>query len=287
MADQDEENQALLTKLGFTTSQAKIYLALHKLGPSTVKTVAKTAKVDRGETYRVISTVEEKGFLEKMLVSPLKYKAIPIGDLMPILLRNRKDEITIIEKQTKHLIQSVMKKDDQLKLEEEYIIHVPQLGKVSEEIKRGSQSTKRYLYTLITKKSLQSGIRHGEEPNRGELLERGVKMITIVHGDCKRKDIPNWMKELTPHPNFSLRYVSSACAPASAVEFVVGDDKEVWIKTSGDVFDDRSSWLASNNRYLIALIRNYFERILQDSKPVQLKEARDLHISSIQQVQQK
>ena len=66
MANQDDENQTVLIKLGFTNSQARIYLAFNKLGPATVKTVARTARLDRGEAYRVISALEEKGFLEKI-----------------------------------------------------------------------------------------------------------------------------------------------------------------------------------------------------------------------------
>lgn len=95
---QDEERQVVLIKLGFTTAQAKIYLNLCKIGPSTTTIIAKTAKVDRGETYRQIAKLEEKSFVQRILVYPVKFKAIPMSDLLPILIQKRKSEITVLER---------------------------------------------------------------------------------------------------------------------------------------------------------------------------------------------
>ena len=56
----EEKDRLLLTKLDFTLSQAKVYLALSKLGKSKADAVAKTAQLDRAETYRVISQLEKR-----------------------------------------------------------------------------------------------------------------------------------------------------------------------------------------------------------------------------------
>lgn len=58
-----------LTHLGLSDSEARVYLAMLKLGPSTVQNIAKTAKLSRTASYQVISSLENKGiastFFEK------------------------------------------------------------------------------------------------------------------------------------------------------------------------------------------------------------------------------
>ncbi|MCR4312534.1 MAG: hypothetical protein NUV56_04600 [Candidatus Uhrbacteria bacterium] len=58
-----------LTSLGLTESESKVYLAMLKLGASTVQNIAKTAALSRTATYQIISELEKKAlvstFIEK------------------------------------------------------------------------------------------------------------------------------------------------------------------------------------------------------------------------------
>jgi hypothetical protein len=267
MASENEENQAVLNKLGFTIAQSKIYLAFSKLGSSTAKEAAKTAQLDRGEAYRLISALEEKGFLQRILVSPLKFKAIPIEDLLPILIQNKKDEISLIEKETNQLIQRNATKKDRLEREEGYFRLVPQAGKALEEIRRDHQSLKRNFDSFCPLKVLQTG---GEAPGWEKALKKGVKVVEVINEQCKEKDIPNWIKQLARYPNFSLRHIPSACSSAFPTECVIVDNRKVWIRINNDENFRRSSYLVTNNAQIIALARSYFDRIFQDSTPIQL-----------------
>ena len=267
MAIEDEESQAVLNKLGFTTAQSKIYLAFSKLGSSTAKEAAKTAQLDRGEAYRIISALEEKGVLQRILVCPLKFKAIPIEDLLPILIQNKKDEITLIEKETNQLIQRKLTKKDQLEREGCYFRLVPQAGKALEEIRRDHQSLKRNFDSFCPVKVLQTG---GEASGWEKALKKGVKVVEVINQQCKEKDIPNWIMQLTRYPNFSLRHIPSACSSMFPMECVIVDNRKVWIRINDDENFRRSSYLVTNNVQIIALARSYFDRIFQDSTPIQL-----------------
>lgn len=57
---------ALLKSLGFTESEAKIYLLSLEMGPSSVQDIAKKAKVSRVTTYAVIETLSERGLMSNV-----------------------------------------------------------------------------------------------------------------------------------------------------------------------------------------------------------------------------
>ncbi len=56
----------LLKSLGFTDSEAKIYLISLEMGPSSVQDIARKAKVSRVTTYAVIESLAERGLMSQV-----------------------------------------------------------------------------------------------------------------------------------------------------------------------------------------------------------------------------
>ncbi|PVX24325.1 MAG: hypothetical protein CW691_07915 [Candidatus Bathyarchaeum sp.] len=77
MIHEDNEVKTLI-KLGLTRRQAMVYLCLIRSGTSTIKTISKGTNIARQHIYKVISTLNELGLVEKVLTSPTKFKAVPI-----------------------------------------------------------------------------------------------------------------------------------------------------------------------------------------------------------------
>lgn len=50
-----------LVKLGLTETEARVYLAMLKLGPDTIQHIAREAKISRTAAYEIISALEKKG----------------------------------------------------------------------------------------------------------------------------------------------------------------------------------------------------------------------------------
>jgi sugar-specific transcriptional regulator TrmB len=86
----DEESVQSLSRLGLSTSQVKVYLALLELEKATAKTIAKHSKVARQEAYRVLAELQEKGLVEKIIEIPTKFKPIPIEDCIYLLIERKK-----------------------------------------------------------------------------------------------------------------------------------------------------------------------------------------------------
>jgi len=66
MANSDEEIE-LLTKLGLTSLQARVYLALDKIKIETAKGIANITEIDRANIYRILSSLQSIGLVEKKL----------------------------------------------------------------------------------------------------------------------------------------------------------------------------------------------------------------------------
>ena len=78
-----------LTELGLTHTEAKVYLTLLSLRTATANDIHKDSKVARQEVYRVLSDLEEKGLIEKIIARPSQFKPIPAREVVAILIQNR------------------------------------------------------------------------------------------------------------------------------------------------------------------------------------------------------
>ena len=93
-----EETVQTLVNLELTVLQAKVYLALVKLGTSTGRTTAKAAKVASQDVYRVLTELQEKGLVEKIIAKPNKYRPIPLKDGLSMLLQRRNKQTAELKK---------------------------------------------------------------------------------------------------------------------------------------------------------------------------------------------
>jgi sugar-specific transcriptional regulator TrmB len=259
MHQEDRETQVLI-KLGLNASQAKVYLTLLKIGEATVSRVAKAVKMDRADTYRVIAKLHKRGYVKKTLTYPSAFIAIPIKDLLEILIKDKKSQIDQIESKAAQLIQRFS--DEKAKVWDEYILVVPKVKMITQEIREDNRNAKKSVDILT---SMQDQIDIGNyEGKRGveTCLKNGVKLRLIIEKPSEAKRLPNHILELAQYPNFNLRYIPE---PSECL-LVIQDNEKVWIKTGTKGFYN-SPWLVSNNPKIIFLARAFFDKIFKDSTP--------------------
>jgi sugar-specific transcriptional regulator TrmB len=103
----NNESVETLVQLGLSAAQAKIYLTLLQLGISSAKTVSKTSKVARPDTYKAFSELQEVGIVEKIVAAPAMFKPLPISDAVTILMLRRTKETLELNKQVNTLIEKL------------------------------------------------------------------------------------------------------------------------------------------------------------------------------------
>ncbi len=255
------ESIQILTKLGFTASQAKVYLALAKLDKSKISTIAKITHLDRAETYRSIIQLEDKGFLLKILTNPVEYKAIPIKERLRILFDKQKTEVAQIQKDAARILEHSSDHKEILQ-EEERTIYAPRVEMIYQAIEKELCKLERSADYLTSVKVVQEfGLPLFREKLRvayHDALKRGVKVTVVLYKPIKEESIPECLKELTQYKNFLLRSLPYS----DGVIISIFDDKKVWITTSTERCCE-SSRIVSNNPQIVELTKSYFERALE------------------------
>ena len=97
-----------LERLGFSSNQAKVFLALVSLGNSAdVKSIEEVSGVHREEIYRKLNDLQEMGFVERIFSRPVMFRAIPLESVIHVLLHRKSDEISNLQIETEKLLQEL------------------------------------------------------------------------------------------------------------------------------------------------------------------------------------
>lgn len=82
-----DESEAIdaFEHLGLTSYEAKVFIALQRLGSGTARDVARTTDVPRSQVYSVAESLAEHGLLDVQQASPIRYRPVNIEDARTIL----------------------------------------------------------------------------------------------------------------------------------------------------------------------------------------------------------
>jgi sugar-specific transcriptional regulator TrmB len=81
-----------LTKFGLTTSEAKAYLAVLRLGEGTGNSIAQVSSIPRQEAYRVLSKLEKLELVDRIIANPTRFKSAPLKTALARLVDDRKSK---------------------------------------------------------------------------------------------------------------------------------------------------------------------------------------------------
>lgn len=246
----------ILVRLGLTVNQAKAYLALVKLVTATAQEISKASTIAREDVYRVMPALQELGCVERVITSPAIFKAIPLKDVLYILLEHKKQESSELMNRTIALLKEAEKEANlhpAPKQDTFCFVLIPkretlQKGKMAIETAQTSidifTSWKRLLPALF---ALSETIK--------KALNRNVKLRFIATSPEKDEPLSKIVQDFTKNPNFKIKYIP---AKPSAI-LIIRDKKEVLLATSAEAGLNGSDLLWSNNPCLQAILQDYFE----------------------------
>ncbi|MGD0071128.1 MAG: helix-turn-helix domain-containing protein [Candidatus Bathyarchaeia archaeon] len=103
---QNDKTIETLMDLGLTYLQAKTYLTLTQLEKAEAQKISKASDVARQDIYRIMPTLEKLGLAEKIIATPILYKAVPLKEGSLMLLQKRTKEHTTLQEKIKVLLNS-------------------------------------------------------------------------------------------------------------------------------------------------------------------------------------
>jgi len=249
----------VLTRLGLTSCQAKIYLALVCAGASTPKTISRESQVAREQVYREIPKLQALGLTEKIIDRPSKLKAISIQECVSLLMKKRNKKTFELQTETKKLIKNFrsIKSETAFSEEESQFILLPKNERVITSIRQHIETAQTSIDVVTSwKRVSQAFVRFNGLYKKS--LSRGVK-FRFVTENPKNKNSLDYKKKITyefhKSPLFEIRHIKTPITSIVSLK----DKEEVLIFTSAPLGLDEASALWSNSPQLIELADKYFE----------------------------
>ncbi len=243
--------------MGITVLQARVYLALLKSGKTTVKDLAKTSKVARQDTYRVLSELHNLGLIEKLIDAPTKFKAIPIEVVVAELIERRKKDSIRLEQDATEMLQSfaeLVEDSDEPKDEEYQFVIIKELQSRLMRARKQIEETKKSI-CVVTRWPFFVTYSVNSTEEIIKALKRGVSIRIVTQKPEGVEPLPEDLQILMKYPLFQVKYAASLPSSIAATF----DKRAVNISIISGTNPSESPLLESNNQSLIELAQNYFE----------------------------
>jgi len=92
-------NTLLLEKLGLTQGEVKVYLALNKLGESSIGSIGKGSKVSKSKIYDILDRLIEKGLVGYITKNGTKYFAANNPNMLLDYVEKKEHELGMTKKE--------------------------------------------------------------------------------------------------------------------------------------------------------------------------------------------
>ncbi|MFC6753131.1 TrmB family transcriptional regulator [Halorubrum tibetense] len=78
-----------LERLGLSTYEAGVFVALEKLGRGTAREIAEATDVPRSQVYGAAESLQERGLLDVQQASPKRFRPVPLAEAEELLRRQQ------------------------------------------------------------------------------------------------------------------------------------------------------------------------------------------------------
>lgn len=256
MLQQEEQPIKILTNLGLTYREAKIYLTLNKLGKATIKELSEAAHMDRPNIYGVIAKLQKLNLIEQMLKAPPVYKAVPLDQGVEMMLEHKRHDLTELSKETKKLLKTYRSVRSELLQEDCKLAIIPKKTPTQKKFDELFSGTEQ-LNEAICYWPDPSSVLSWDYPKWQKLLKRNVEIRLIVYMPAD-KELPEKAHALTKNPLFKIRYLEST----PKIALTIHDRKKAFLSTS---ISRDSSFLWVDNIDFVAFFVDYFDMLWQRS----------------------
>jgi sugar-specific transcriptional regulator TrmB len=261
------ENADMLSSFGLTHNQAKVYLAIARLGIASVSQVSKVSKVRREDVYRIMPKLEKMGLIEKILGKPTKIRAISVEDALSFLIKREQD---IANKKVSALM---FKKDKFLEhfkaynmkpiSEEPHFALISQReGIINKELTM-VKNAEREIDVITSRDKFLHIFTVYSEPFK-EAIRRGVRVRMILNVTEHEDSILRIIEEYKSfRASLDLKYTDHQSG-----HYVIMDYKEALVATSTEPTIGENPYLWTDDGNLVGLLQKNFEGIWHASVDV-------------------
>ncbi|MBI5036609.1 TrmB family transcriptional regulator [Candidatus Micrarchaeota archaeon] len=194
-----------LRHFGLNQYEARAYAALCNFGSQTVGELSDKSKVPRPRSYDILASLQEKGFVTVQNGRPVSYSAVPLGEAVKTLKKQREgslaEEMTKIESLSQ-MLNEKLKQSDSPVSSDERVWTLKGRDAIYSRMNSMISSSKKHLILATAAEGLKRKMKvHGKDLEKA--MDRGVKVHIIApqgEGDASqvatsvsKKEVPTRM----------------------------------------------------------------------------------------------
>jgi sugar-specific transcriptional regulator TrmB len=248
----------VLTNLGLTPIQARVYLALAESGPLTISAISTAATVARPDVYRTLSKLQKIGLVEKIIRKPLEYRAVPMKEGLSLLLETRTHQYEKVRAETQIWLNSAQlkKKPKKVQVESPQFVLIPKGRTVINRIKGAIESAEKSIDLVLSWKRFSRGITSTFDESMEIAWAKNVRARFIIERPQQwSKTVYHLVQFCRDKPSCQVRFIPKY--PKTI--FGIYDKKEAFIILMAKTDLPGSAALWSTNPSLIGLAQDHFE----------------------------
>jgi len=252
-----EEDVLLLTDIGFTKTQAKLYLTLLKLGQTDGNSLGKNAEVPRQIVYRTLDELQKMGLVEKYIGRPYKFKATPIKHGLQIIMLQRRQQYNEIREKAQIFLQKMQNYKKEKSQDHKYNFTILEgRERILQIFKLQHKKVKLKIDALSTLNRWLQIVHYCYKEFAGA-LDRKVKIRVVIEKPKYEISFPENIETLLAKPNLNLKF-SHAPLVTNSGSF---DHKEATFsffpsKPLGD-----TPILLTNHPSFLSMARDHFQNV--------------------------
>lgn len=242
----------LLKRFGLTEYEARAYLSLAKIGPSSVREIVLDSKLPRNKAYEALQRLEEKNKIVSLPISPRKYKIIN-----PELLKEDAQEIT-------NSVNELIKMVEQPKNSEFKDLFIVIKGKkaIEEKLAISNTKVKKEIFSCNNlSKILYKNIRAIEDA-----VKRGVKVKMIC--DFDEKNVESYKEWLSTGADIRVFNKKMFGPLLPRITILDGSIARLTIGSPEVKNEEEYITLWTESRAFSQMLRNHFLNMWKNSKPL-------------------
>ena len=258
----------VLRQLGLTQYQAKVYLFLLRNSESSTKQIARLTSLNRGNVHVTLAKLHHLGLVEKIVDTPIKYKAAPAQDVVSLLITKRHDELREIKSAADKLIHQIeVNHNEDKDNEDKCRLTIVPGQRLLAKVEKTCMNVKNSIDSISSCKKFCSWLSLYPDVY-SKALKRGAKIRLILDEPEPGYLIPEAMHNLMHQPAFTLR-----CTPTfPKAQLGVFDNKLATFFVSSSNQLAEAPCYFTENPSLVSVFKEYFEMLWLTSKETTTKE---------------
>ena len=94
----------MLESLGLSQTDAKVYIYLAANGPNKARAIVDYLNINRGQVYKSLKRLQNKGVTISSDEHPTKFSAMPFENVLDMLMKLKKEQAKILQESKEELI---------------------------------------------------------------------------------------------------------------------------------------------------------------------------------------